>query len=377
MVDAPPGAMTSTIWQAALAKPEFGEEIMEQTFRSHPLLRFFWNGEIKARENFKSATNKIALIKNGYKPKHIKYSALRAIERQQIVDSMATVGAIALADAVTQTADTGLPTNPLRVLTGDYGLVYGVSTSGLEEEVVRGGIGAIHEWGPIVQKDLAQQLSAALSTGLYSDGTSDKIDGLAMWRAVTGTKWGSQSISATDKYLQGQAASFSIAQFTYMKFIELVDQARYGAIEGTNSDGRKPNVCLMTTALFRKLKGWLYDKSVINQPEGGQQFVDLGTPEDYVMIDGVCCFADDHLDGAKSSNFGLLYMFNTNDFELIFHKDFNFVGVDAYKETGSAPEAFKRYNLPSYVWKNGIKKLILVNMYNKRPRNLLYATVTT
>lgn len=378
MVDSPDAGPTTTIWQNALADPVHGQKIMEQTFRSHPLLKYIWKKEIAAKKGFQSDTGKYATVKNGYDPVHIKYQALSYIAREIVVAAMATTGAINVEDAITTDVDLALPTNPLRVLSGDYGCIYGAVTWGLEERVVRGGSGPknINKWMPRVRNDIAQQLSAALSTGLYSDGTSDKIDGLAYWRATTGTKWNSQNIANTDTFLQGQAASISEAQFTYAKWIELLDIARLGAISGTNSDGHKPNVCVMTTALFRKLKVWLYDKKSIHVPQAGDDFVTLGTPQDYMMVDGVCCFADDHLDDLKSTNFGLMYFLHSDDIEVIFHSDYGFVGVDAYKMGGETPEQFTEYEIPSKLFKQGLKKIILVNFFYKRPRNLLYVTVT-
>lgn len=378
MVDAPDAAPTTTVWQHALATPAVGVEIAEMAFRSHPLLAYIWKKEIHKQVGFQKKTKKYPTVGNGYEPAHIFYEALSYIQREITVSQMATTGAINVEDAISTSVDLALPTNPLRVLSGDYGVVWGALTWGLEEAIVRGGPGPenIHRWLPQAKKDMAQSLSVELSTGLYSNGAADAIDGLAYWRAINGVKWGSQDIAATDTFLQGQNETITEAQFTYAKWIELLDIARLGAVGGTNSDGHKPNVCVMTTALFRKFKLWHYDKSVINQPSAGQDFATLGMPQDYMIVDGVCCFADDHLDDLKGENYGLCYFLHSDDIEIIFHKNFGFVGVDAYKMGGESPEDFTSYEIPTYLYKKGIKKMILVNFYYKRPRNLLYLVVT-
>lgn len=380
MVDAPPQAITSTIWQAVFADPVHGKEIVEQAFRSHPTLNYFMNGEIQAIKGWMGNNpGKAPTVKNGYAPKHIYYEATSAIRRDMTVAGMATTAAIAVAAAIETSVDSALPTNPFRTLSGDYGVMEGHVTWGLEEEVVRGGSGPknLHRWLPEIKKDLSQQLSNLLNTGLWSDGGTYKIDGFAYWRKTTGTKWGSLDL-ATDTFLQGQSGTCTWAEFTYAKFIEWVDQVRLGAIGGTNSDGHKPNVAIVTTALMRKIKGWLYDKGsiIINQDVKGNDFVTLGTPLDYVMVDGICLFADDHLDDLMSTNAGLMYLFNSADWEVIFHKAFNFGAVDAYKEGGKAAADYEPYTIPKYVYKHGAKKIVLVNFFHKRPRNFGYFTIT-
>ena len=383
MVAAPPQAITSTVWQAVFADPVHGKEITEQAFRSHPTLNYFMNSEIEAIKGWMGNNpGKTPSVNNGYAPKHIFYEATSAIRRDMTVDGMATSAAIAVAAAISTSVDSALPTNPYRTLSGDYGVMEAHVTWGLEEEIVRGGPGPknLNRWLPEIKKVLSQQLSDLLNTGLWSDGGTNKIDGFALWRAVTGTKWGSQAVNTTDTFLGGQAGTCTWAEFTYAKFIAWVDQVRLGPLlsVGANADGHKPNVAIVTTALLRKIKGWLYDKGsiIINQDVKGNDFVTLGTPLDYVMVDGICIFADDHLDDLMSSNAGLMYLFNSADWEVIFHKDYTFMDVDGYKEGGKSASSYEAYTIPTYVYKHGGKRLILCNLFHKRPRNLGYFIIT-
>lgn len=386
MVATPDAKYTTTVWEAALSAPEHGSEILEMVAKSNVLLKFMLNAELELMRGYKSRTGKAATKLNGYERQHFTYSSLSAIQRQLKVAQMATSAAIAMSAGVTTSVDLSLPTNALRVLTGDYGVVWGAMTWGLEE-AIRGSAGGknIHEWIPIVRRDIAQTISDTLNTGMYSDGTTNKIDGLDYWFKITGTKWNSQDINTTDTFLQGQTFSCTEAQYTKERLRKWIDHAFYGTISGTRSEGLKPNLALVSTNLVRLMKGWVDDKQSIqltpqmmNQEKqaANNNFVQLGSPQDYVMFDGVCFVPDRYIDDNMSSNVGKGYLFNASDLELITHKDFGFDGTDAEKMGGQAPTKLEAYTIPGKLYKHGLKQIILINMFHKRPRNTVKFTVT-
>lgn len=377
MVDAPSAALATATWEATLAKPSVGDELLEQVFNNHPMLRFLLKGEIGRREGFQTSTTR-GKVSFGPKPKQFFYGATRAIERDLLVSQPVTSGAIHVEDAVTTTVDIALPANPLRKLSGDYGCIYGAMTMGLDEEL-RGdmtGDGYRNYQKDVVVPLIGQQMSLMLAAGFYSDGTADQIDGLAYWRRNAGAaKWNSNAM-ATDTFLQGQVWTCTEAQFCKAKLRTAITQARLGPVGGVNSDGHKPNVMLCTTALLDKMKGWIDDKQVINLPAATTDFIELGTPEDYIIFDGVVCFADHKLDNSISAEYGLFYLLHTADIEIFLHKRWAFSGADPLKAGGDKPEALDGIELPAYLFKIVHKKIILANFFYKRPRNLLYGTVT-
>lgn len=383
MVATPSAALATTVWQAVLSDPVHIADIREQTLQSHPLLRYCWAKSQENAKQFQAVTGKLPQRKNGYTPKHMSFGPMSRLQFDMKVGTMATTGAIAPSSAISTSADPSLPTNPLRLLSGQYGLLYGVVSYGLEEEIIFGGSGGknVNQWLPIVKSDLAQSLSAQLSTNIYSDGSSNQFDGLAYWRATTGTKWNSSNIATTDTFLQGQALSSTSATFTYQTWRDWIRQATYGNGIGTISQGRKPKICVCTSNLFDIFAQWVYDKTVINQPAAGNQFVELGLADvDYLCIDGVIIFADDvGLATDLSTNYAVAYLFDPDDLMFCFYNqgEFGFMGVDAEKEGGQAAEKMTAIEQPAYLFKKVLKKLILANMIHMRPRNLAFATMAT
>jgi hypothetical protein len=273
-----------------------------------------------------------------------------------------------------------MPANPLRVLTGDYGCEYGFVNWGLEEEI-RGSRGGrnIHEWVPLVRKDLAQEICNKLETDLHSAGGATAIDGLAMWEAVTGTKWNSANIATTATYLQAQSDTCAVANFTKAKLRNWIRIATRGAIPTTTNyqSGRKPNVGLVTSDLLDLMKGWLDDREVhYNQADKDLDFVKLGTPNDYMVFDGVTFIVDNYLDTQVFTNYGLLHLLNADDIELITHQDYGWSAIDPWTPNGDTAPEFKKIELPSYLYKQVMKAIVLVNMFYKRPRHLFVGTIT-
>lgn len=378
MVATPSAAYATGTWEATYARASIGSRVIDMVAQRHPLVRFLFNSELDSMRAFTATYGKPAKIANGYTPQRITLGSLSAIERHIKATTMATTGAIAMSAAQTTSADPAGATPPTRILTSDYGTLYGVTTWGLPQEV-RGTKGGenIRDWNKDVILDIGQQLSALLNTGLYSDGTTNQIDGLAYWRATTGTKWNSSNIATTDTFLQGLSATDSEAAFTLDKFREWVDASELGEISATRSEGLTPNIFMCSSAVLRKLKKWVDEKQTIELQQGkGNKFVELGTPMNYVMIDGVCCFRDPHLDTLLSTNWGIGYFMNADYMELILHPKYNFRGIDANTYDGETPEDLKTYDLPSYIFKKGKKAIILCNFYYARPRNLLYAVIT-
>lgn len=380
MVDAPNAKYTTDVWQAALADPETEDVIYDQVSKKSVLARLLLNQELEGMKGWES-DNKMAPLKdNGYKRKHCVYSTLSSIQRIINTTNQATSGAIAVADAISTTVDLGLSTNGTHILTGDYGTVYGAMTFGLEQEI-RGSAGGknINEWIPQLQKHIAQSISDTLQVGMYSDGTSDKIDGIEYWVKATGVKWNSSDIAGTDTFLQGQNVTSTTAAFTKAKLRLWHDTAMYGFISDVDSPGLKPNVCLCDTATVRLMKGWIDDKQVIDLTVDGRgnMIVALGTPNDFVIFDGVCYIADVYIDSIMGNNTGQGYMFNLDDWQLITHKDYGFTGIDALSDLSvEAPAGLEHYVIPSYLKKEGYKKTVLINLYHKHPRHLLKWTRT-
>jgi len=375
MVDAPAAALATATWQAVLAKPTIGEKLLEQAFHKNVYTRFLLYGELKRRE---MAIDKGKGVNYGTRPKLFYYGATRAIERDLIVSDPVTSDAIHPEDAAAQTVDIALPTNPLRKLSGDYGCIYGAMTMGLDEQL-RGdmsGDGYRNYAQDVVVPAIGQNLSNMLSIGFYSDGTVDQIDGLAYWRRTAGgAKWNSNAM-AVDTFLQGQAFTCTEAQFCKAKLREAMMQSYLGAIGGVISEGFMPNIMITTTALFNKMKGWIDDKQVIQLPPATTAFVELGSPEQYLIFDGMVVFPDPKLDASISGEYGLFYLLHTDYMEVIINKNFSFGGIDPLKAGGEKAEALEGIELPAYLWKYVYKKIVLVNFFYKRPRNLLYGTVT-
>jgi hypothetical protein len=381
MVATPAAALATATWQAVLSDPVHIADIREQTFQSHSLLRFAWAKEKMNAEEFRNATGKRATPKNGYDAQHMAFGPASRLQFDMNVDLMSTTGAIAPSASYTTSIDNALPPNPLRMLSGGYGLVYGTVPWGLEQEMIFGGEGGanVNRWLPVVKKDLAQSLSNSLSTNIYSNGGSNQFDGLAYWRATSGTKWNSNNIASTDTFLQGQALSSTVATFSYQTWLEWLDQCQYGDGIGTISQGNRPTIAIVTQKLFRLFKEWIVQKITINEPNANNEFVKYGLGNnEYLLIDGVVVFKDDvGLASDIGTDWAVGYLFDPSDLKFCFFNkgEFGFNAVDAGKMDGQAAGNFTRRDLPNYLFKSAFVKMILCNMIHMRPRNLGYFVI--
>lgn len=352
----------------AFAGPSHDGRLQEHTFNGNPFLRFLFNGEI-ADQNYWKETNNGSM--KGYMPHKITYGSQRYIERSLIRTTLSETGVLALATAGANNVTTTKVT-PWETLTSTWGVVYGTMVKDLEMETY--GKSGGENWLAIDQPmfdQMAQEMCATLTDGFYSDGTANKFDGLSLWSAVTGTKWDSSNIATTDTFLQGQAKSTVKATLSKTDLRDAITQATLGAVGGVYAQGRKPNFCVLDWDTFTQMKSWFDDKQTIELNQGkGTSFAELGLPDDYFYFDGVCFFPDVYHDGNLGGNQGIGYMGHTDDIEVIIHEDWGFDDVDPLKKAEAAKK-LDWIRLPSKLYTYYAFRIVLMNMFYRRPRNLL------
>lgn len=352
----------------AFAGPSHDGTLMEHTFNGNPILRFLFNGEI-SDQNYWMESNNGSM--KGYEPTKITYGSQRYIERSLIRTTLSETGVLALATAGANAVTTTKVT-PWETLTGSWGVVYGTMIKDLEMETY-GNPGG-ENFTPIdrpMMDQMAQEICSTLTTGFYSDGTANKFDGFEMWAAVTGTKWDSSNIATTDTFLQGQAKTTVKATLSKNDFRDAITQATLGSISATYAQGRKPNFCVLDWDTFTQMKEMFDDKHTIELTAGpGVSFKELGMPDDYYFYDGVCFFPDVYLDGNLGGATGLGYMGNTYDIEVIVHEDWGFNDIDPLKHAEAAKK-LDWIRLPSKLYTYYAFRIILMNMFYRRPRNFL------
>lgn len=357
----------------AFAGPSHDKTLMEHTFNINPLLRFLFYGEMMDQSLWAEANGGSM---KGYQPRKITYGSQRYIERSLIRTTLSETGVLALATAGANAVTTTKVT-PWETLTGSWGVVYGTMIKDLEMETY--GAPGGENWLPIDRPmfdQMAQEICDVLTTGFYSDGTANQFDGFEMWAAVTGTKWDSSDIAATDTFLQGQAKSTVKATLSKTDVRDAIRQAKLGAVATVNAQGKKPNFCVLDNDTFDQMKSWFDDKQTIELTTGpGVTFKELGMPDDYFFFDGVCFFPDVYLDGNLGENAGLGYMGNSDDFEVIIHEDWGFDDVDPLKHAEAAKK-LDWIRMPSLLYTYYAFRIILMNMFCRRPRNFLAWTFT-
>jgi len=356
----------------AFALPSHDGSLQEQTFGINPLLRFLFNGEIADQSLWQEKNGSM----KGYSPNKITYGSQRYIERSLIRTTLSETGVLALATAGSNAVTTTKVT-PWETLTGSWGVVYGTMIKDLEMETY--GKPGGENFRPIDRSmfdQMAQEICTTLTAGFYSDGTTNKFDGFDMWAAVTGTKWDSSNIATTDTFLQGQAKSSTKATLTKTDVRDAIRQTKLGGIAGVYAQGPKPNFCVMDNDTFDQMKVWFDDKQTIEITTGeGVKFKELGMPDDYFFFDGVCFFPDAYLDSNLGGNQGLAYMGNSNLFEVIIHEDWGFDDIDPLKHMEAAKK-LDWVRLPSLLWTYYAFRIVLMNMFCKRPRNFLKWALT-
>jgi hypothetical protein len=340
---------------------------MEHTFNVNPILRFLFHGEIMDQSLWDEKNGSM----KGYSPRKITYGSQRYIERSYISGALATKGVLALGTAGAQAITTTKRT-PWKTQTGSWGVVYGTIIKDLEMETY--GDPGGENFQPLDRNmfdQMSQEICDTLTTGFYSDGTVNKFDGFDMWAAVTGTKWDSSNIATTDTYLQGQAKSSVKATLSKTDVRDAIRQAKLGAVAAVNAQGRKPNFCVLDNDTFDQMKVWFDDKQIINIETGpGTKFHELGLVDDFFYFDGVCFFPDVYLDGNLGEATGLAYMGNIDDFEVIVHEDWGFDDIDPLKHAEAAKK-LDWIRLPSVLYTYYAFRIILMNMFCRRPRNFL------
>jgi len=368
-----PTSITLNANDPVYAQREINKAIWNQFSQESILLSCLFGGTASMKTG--DSAFKVEMVKIG--------KAREAIQENIQISPTVTHGNIALTATHTTAIDTTRRT-PAQAIYGDWTLYYGTAPYALYDEV-HGGDGANISYEDTMIATIANDLTTQIVDAVLGDGATTTLDGYQKWTSKTDTKWGINTTNAANFYYRGQSETVASASFDEAKVRDWIrlcrtgDQINAGGTVHEYSNGR-PCLGLVDYTTYDKMIAWVSARQNIPMTSMQTEITKLGaSAQAGVVIDGVTFFPDLGIERLRQTKavVGLMIILNPEDFKFYIHPKFNFRFLNNPNKDLTKDEigTIKR-QFANVVWGEYSIAMILCNMFCKKPRNQLYATIT-